>query len=113
VDTTTRRGGWWWLVGWLDGVSDPVYVTPPPPPVLLKNSLLVAQAGALRRPLGGGRQQQQQGWVGARGSGSVQAAALAPERPASVEDSAVVQEIEAETVALKPSSREEQARVSE
>jgi hypothetical protein len=40
----------------------------------------------------------------------VQAAALAPERPVSLEESA--KEIEAETVALKPPSREEQARVS-
>lgn len=71
------------------------------------------QTGPLRRPLDGGRQHQQQQqyqhqqqWQ--RRMGSVQAAALA-ERPASLEESA--KEIEAETVALKPSSREEQARV--
>lgn len=41
----------------------------------------------------------------------MQAAALAPERPSpSIEESVV--EIEAETVAMKPASREEQARVS-
>lgn len=40
----------------------------------------------------------------------MQAAALAPERPSpSIEES--VMEVEAETVGLKPLSREEQARV--